>query len=136
MIKKYISVLFAILCISTTDAQIIRDITSHKQKVFVATDNGIFILSDDGKNMAPMSNGLPSVKFDKISSNNSIVAAITFDGLLYLSNDDGESWSKKFYCCGSRDIAFHQSNIYVEKPWNYISQMTRGIHGSRWISRI
>ena len=71
----------------------ITDIATNGHDLFVVSDSGVFISSNKGLNWVSINNNLPAGSFYKIFANNNLIFASTNFQSLYMSDDNGSSWT-------------------------------------------
>jgi photosystem II stability/assembly factor-like uncharacterized protein len=98
----------------------IRAITISGNYIFVGTNKGIFVSSNNGDNWFPKNNGLPkfdSLKEDVLSfavSGNDIYASTRYG--VYITTDNGNNWTPKNQGMGNLTVfslAINVNNIYA-----------------------
>lgn len=92
-------------------------LTSQNTQLYVGTDSGLFITSDNGAHWIKAINGLPAdMSVISLASSDSGVFAGTLDGTLYSSFDNGSSWTSETSLVNSvaiHSLATNDSGVYA-----------------------
>ncbi|MDP1677003.1 MAG: T9SS type A sorting domain-containing protein [Bacteroidota bacterium] len=100
--------------------------------LLAGTSNGIFLSSDNGKNWVAINSGLTDLSIRQLSTNDTNIFAVTYNGTVFHSSDNGTSWVIAESLSFVRSIAIKGSSVFAGSFGGLIYRSTD--NGEHWTS--
>ena len=91
----------------------INSVSCSGENLFIATDNGIYLSNDRGKNWVPKNNGILDKSIYSISTVNQFVISKARVGVAFFSDDYGSSWSLVSLTGGSFKLVEYEGTLFA-----------------------
>ena len=109
-------------------SQYIRSLTTTGDTIYVSTDRGIFVTTDNGEHWIERNNGLTNLHVNKIAINGKYIYAAT-DGGVFMSTDKAASWNPAYTKEGTSTVS--AKSIVISKGVVFAGTSKKGVYFSK-----